>query len=351
MVYSKPSLSVVIAAHVLDGNLTKCLKSVEFYFLESIEEVILVLDGVRRSDEFFKAFNLPGLKVLELESSHGPAYARNFGAHHAKSNVLFFIDSDIEVKKDTFEKVINHFGIENSEEAIIGSYDDSPEDQALISKYRNLLHHFTHQHASEKAMTFWGACGAIRKEVFLLVGGFDESFTKPSVEDIDLGYRLVQKGFAIRLYKELQVKHLKRWTFILMVKTDVFQRAKPWAELLFQYKKWGTKDLNVNNSERLAVFLLGLGVSSLIAAFFLPVLAFIGCISLISLLLVKRKTYAFFSKYFSVRLPLILLLYWMYLLSGAVGLVLGAVSYALNYKRKTKDTSGYIMIENSGLGD
>jgi hypothetical protein len=32
--------------------------------------------------------------------------------------------------------------------------------------------------------------GVVRREAFMLVGGFDESYTRPCIEDIELGYRL-----------------------------------------------------------------------------------------------------------------------------------------------------------------
>ena len=46
------------------------------------------------------------------------------------------------------------------------------------------------------------------------MGGFDEGYHEPTIEDIDLGYRLKKAGYRIQLVKELQVKHLKRWEFL-----------------------------------------------------------------------------------------------------------------------------------------
>lgn len=118
--------------------------------------------------------------------------------------------------------------------ALIGSYDDAPGDPAFLSQYRNLLHHHTHQTAEEWAHTFWGACGAVRREALFAVGGFDESIAIPAMEDVELGYRLVRAGQRIRLVKDLQVKHLKRWEVLGMLRTDIFQRALPWARLLLR---------------------------------------------------------------------------------------------------------------------
>jgi cellulose synthase/poly-beta-1,6-N-acetylglucosamine synthase-like glycosyltransferase len=142
---------------------------------------------------------------------------------------------------------------------LIGSYDDAPAASNFLSQYKNLLHHYIHQTSNEEASTFWGACGAIRRDVFLKMGGFDESYGRPSIEDIELGYRLKRAGYQIRLRKSLQVKHLKRWTARSLVQTDFFQRALPWSRLLLQDAKNGSdfgNDLNLQASSRISALLV-----------------------------------------------------------------------------------------------
>ena len=98
--------------------------------------------------------------------------------------------------------------------ALFGSYDDEPFESNFLSQYKNLFHHYVHQTAKVDASTFWSGCGAIRREVFLAIGGFEENYRRPTIEDIELGYRLKKTGHRIRLLKELQVKHLKRWEIL-----------------------------------------------------------------------------------------------------------------------------------------
>jgi len=139
-------------------------------------------------------------------------------------------------------------------DAIIGSYDDSPEQQDVLSMYRNLMHRYVHQQGCKEASTFWSGCGAIRRKSFLEHNGFDESYGRPAIEDIELGYRLVAAGQRIVLDRELEVKHLKRWTFVNLIKTDIFDRGVPWTELILRDGRM-PNDLNIQMSQRVSVAL------------------------------------------------------------------------------------------------
>ena len=54
-----------------------------------------------------------------------------------------------------------------------------------------------------------GRCDATRS---CALGGYDERYRRSSIEDIELGSRLIAAGERIRMVKSLAVKHLKRWT-------------------------------------------------------------------------------------------------------------------------------------------
>ena len=148
--------------------------------------------------------------------------------------------------------------------ACFGSYDDQPSAPNFLSQYRNLLHHYVHQQGKIDASTFWSGCGAIRREIFLAMGGFNEHlYERPSIEDIELGYRLQAAGHRVQLEKLLQVKHMKQWTPRQMLITDVRDRALPWTRLILQ-GGGVPNDLNLNISQRLSTVaafagLVGLG--------------------------------------------------------------------------------------------
>jgi hypothetical protein len=141
---------------------------------------------------------------------------------------------------------------------MFGLYDDQPASKTFVSQFKNLMHHYVHQSSSEVASTFWAGCGAIRKSAFLDLGGFDEvTYTTPSIEDIALGFRLIEQGHQIRLDKRLQAKHLKHWTIPGLLRSDIFARAVPWTKLILS-SGHVPRALNLSYSARISSALVGL---------------------------------------------------------------------------------------------
>jgi GT2 family glycosyltransferase len=285
-------------------------------------EIIVVADG--DTDNSWLVAQEFGAIVLRLTTRNGPAKARNIGAQNAKGDILFFIDADVTVCPDIIEKVEKIFR-ENSElAAIIGSYDDAPGEPNFLSQYKNLFHHYTHQTASEEAFTFWGACGAIRREVFLAAGGFDSSW-RNQVEDIELGSRLKKAGYKIRLCKDLQVKHLKRWSPISLLKAEFFYRALPWVKLIWRERAL-KNDLNLSITNRLSVIAVYMLILAVLASLWAPqflILAF-G----LSLLLFRLNlpVYRFFYEkrgfWFALR---VIPWHWFYYFYGGLAVVIGTI--------------------------
>ncbi len=127
------------------------------------------------------------------------------------------------------------------------------------------MHCYVHQRAQTEASTFWSGCGAIRRDVFFEHSGFSSEYGRPAIEDIELGYRLIQAKRRIRLDRELCVKHLKRWTFWGLVKTDMLDRGIPWSELILRDRNM-PNDLNLALSQRVSVALVYLLLAVALAA-------------------------------------------------------------------------------------
>jgi Glycosyl transferase family 2 len=190
--------------------------------------------------------------VVDQPENGGPALARNLGAIRARGDVLVFIDADIEVHPDVFSRIRACFDGDERLAAVFGSYDDRPAAPDVVSVFRNLLHHWVHQTNPGDANTFWAGLGAVRRDRFFSIGGFDHRrFPRPSIEDIELGMRLATAGQRIKLDASIQGKHLKRWTLIEMIRTDMLKRGAPWMALLLATRLHSTA-LNLGWRHRLS---------------------------------------------------------------------------------------------------
>ena len=201
------------------------------------------------------------LIVVEDAAEPGPAAARNEGARRAAGDILVFVDADVVPHRDVFVRVCAAFAREPALTALFGSYDDDPAHPGIVSVFRNLLHHHVHQQGAGPASTFWAGLGAVRRDAFLAAGGFDaQRFPLASVEDIELGVRLVADGARIELDPALQATHLKRWTLSEMVRTDFARRGVPWTELLLE--RGGSTALNLGWRHRLSALAVAASIGS-----------------------------------------------------------------------------------------
>lgn len=177
------------------------------------------------------------------------AAARNAGAARASGDVLLFVDSDVELHGDAVRRVRERFDADPDLAALFGSYDDAPTEKGLVSAFRNLLHHHVHHQSPGAASTFWTGLGAVRRDAFEALGGFDEQVE--FMEDVDLGMRLSADGSSIELDPAIQCTHLKRWTLTGMVATDFWGRGVPWTVLLLRHRG-SAGALNLGWSHRLS---------------------------------------------------------------------------------------------------
>ena len=240
--------------HNAASFLDQCLGAVVASQYPDFEIIVVDDSSTDNSKEMIAKYPV---RLIELNGKpHGPAYARNQGAEAATGEIIFFVDADVVIYPDTLTKIANTFTQRPEFDALFGSYDENPGEGDFLSQYKNLFHHFVHQQAREEGGTFWSGCGAIRRKVFLEMGGFDvKMYARPSIEDIELGARLRAAGHRIYVNKDIQAKHLKRWTLKGLIKTDVFDRAIPWTLLILRQRHL-PNDLNLTTEQRLSALLL-----------------------------------------------------------------------------------------------
>jgi GT2 family glycosyltransferase len=231
--------------------------------------------------------------VVDQPAGAGAAAARNAGAARSHAEVLAFVDSDVIVRPEAFVRMRRAFAADRGLSAVFGSYDDAPEAPGAVSGFRNLLHHHVHQSSAGRVRTFWAGLGAVRRDAFLVAGGFDEHrYPDPSIEDIDFGMRLADAGARIELDPGLQGKHLKAWTLAEAARTDFTRRGVPWVRLLRERRRI-PNDLNLGWQHRASAAASVIGLAALAAR--RPKAAAVAALTLLALnqsfyaLLLRRR--------------------------------------------------------------
>ncbi len=262
-----PTLSVIVPAFNCAGTLREVIAGLQASDLPRDRWELIVVDDSSPDDTPQVARAHADHVLVTPQGPRGPAFARNLGATVARGQVLVFVDADVIVAPTTLSQFAALFTAQPDVSAAFGAYDLSPRDPGVVSQYRNLLHHYVHSLSPGDATTFWAGCGAVRRDTFAAVGGFDaERYPRPQIEDIDLGYRIAALGQRIVLAPEIQGKHLKRWSLRNMLRTDLRERAVPWMTLLLERKDVaGDGPLNLRVIEKVMTALAGVIVLLLLA--------------------------------------------------------------------------------------
>ncbi len=330
MTGAAPLLSVIVPAYQAALLIPDTLGALVASDLPRRDWELIVVDDASSDDTSTVAAKYSD-RVLTLSGSpSGPGAARNAGADLAQADWLVFIDADVRVHRDTLRLILESSARNPDAVAIFGAYDDQPRANGVVSQYRNLLHRYVHLRGAGDAETFWAGCGAVRRMSFAAVGGFDTvRFQKPQIEDIDLGYRLRDNGGRIVLDPAIQGTHLKRWTLLQMLRTDIRDRGIPWMLLMLERRGRNRTSLNTGAAEQMKVLLAG--ASPLLIAvgaagrWRIPLV--LGGASLVALLVWNIPVIRFFARlrglaFATATVPLHMIHYGTNALSATIGLLL-----------------------------
>lgn len=319
------TLPITVVIPVRDGEQTigDCLASV-FRAEPAPSQVIVVDDGsTDRSAQIAAAFPC---SIIHTER-RGAAAARNAGARAAQNDLLFFLDADIRMSRDTLARIVETLHARPEISAMFGSYQKETIPTNFFSIYKNLLHHYTHQVSAPDAATFCGGYGAVRRSVFRELGGFDE--TQGALEDIEFGYRMYRAGHRILLDKTLQFTHAKKYTLLGLIQSDVFNRSIPWTQVMLKRRIF-RNDLNTQTNNVLSVILVGLIAAMLPLFFVTRASALVLLVAAVGLVLLNLPFYAFVFRERGLFFTLgaVLMNWFNYFYSG-IGLLLGLFAYVL----------------------
>lgn len=227
-------VSVIIPTHNGAKTLAACLGSLRASSFPP-DEIIVVDDASSDgSADIARRFRC---RVVRVDENIGAARAKNRGAVEATGDILFFTDDDVVVAREALAHAVEDLG-DARVAGVVGLLDREIPFRDFASNFKNLWMHFTYARLPrERIGVFYTSVAAIRRQVFLKLGGFDENYRGASIaEDTEFGRRAWSAGHWLRLDPRVTVTHCKRYTLRQVLVTD-FLRAR--ALVLMRLRKWG----------------------------------------------------------------------------------------------------------------
>ena len=199
-----PFLSIIITAKNEEELIETCLKSliISLSTWGGLYEIFLVDNG--STDSTVDIAISQGCKVLEAPGAR-ISRLRNLGAEKAKGDILVFLDADCLVAPEWATLCLQKF--DDQQIAVVGTRAIPDLNKATwVEKSWHSL--FTGA-SSRKSYASWVGTSNlfIRRDVFIAVGGFDETLI--TAEDVNLCYRVAEEGYLIFLDNSVDTIHLR----------------------------------------------------------------------------------------------------------------------------------------------
>lgn len=197
--------SIVIPTYNRPEALERTVGSILRLDIRDDFEIVIVNDcpGCVTSD-----FGDERVTVVNNGQNLGRSKSRNRGAAVCKHPVLFFIDDDIEVKENLFEKHLAE--LENGADGVFSNVVNVRTD----GKY-SFLNEFLNTRGANRSGSgrevrsnyFTTAFCCIKKPFFDRIGKFDENFEGYGWEDPELGLRIAASGGILSFVRTKNLLH------------------------------------------------------------------------------------------------------------------------------------------------
>ncbi len=216
-------ISVIIPSYNAGATIETCLEAAVSSEYPDFE--VIVVDDCSTDSSVEKIKKFP-CRLIALDRHSGTSRARNTGALASRGNVLFFIDADCVLQKDTLSLVKKAVETHSRDTIIGGTYTPLPYDNNFFSTFQSV---FVNYSETKKQEPDYIAAHAmiISSEIFKKSGGFPKKFL-PIIEDVEFSHRLRKAGYKLVMCPDIQVRHIFGFNMIRSLK-NAFRKSLYWT--------------------------------------------------------------------------------------------------------------------------
>ena len=226
---SSPTASVVVCTFNGASTLADALDGATCLDYPSYELIVVVDGSSDSSAEIAEAF---GARVIRTPN-RGLSAARNLGAEAASGEIVAYLDDDARPDPDWLAHMASAFA-DRGVGAVGGPNILPPYSGAVAACVANAPGGPTHVLLSDRDAEHLPGCNlAVRRSALLEVGGFDERF-RVAGDDVDLCWRLADRGYRLAFSPGAVVLHRRRGSVRAYLRQ---QRGYGHAEALLE-RKW-----------------------------------------------------------------------------------------------------------------
>jgi GT2 family glycosyltransferase len=214
----QPDVSVVIPVGSIDPGLAAQLRAVLSQQLDEPFEVVLSRNAAADADALDRLVAELGdarVRIVDSSDRRGAAHARNVGVAAALGGRVAFCDADdlvhdewltaLTTSLDTFDAVSGHV-IDVFPSSRMAAWHP-PATPGRLPEFLGVPYVLTGNLA-------------VRREVFMAVGGFDETLTR--CEDIALGWALLRAGHSVGYIETARIDYRHRSGRLAMLRQHFF---------------------------------------------------------------------------------------------------------------------------------
>lgn len=209
-------VSIIIISYNRPDDTLDLLKDIACFNNSELLDTVIVLDNCSTEDysgikNFINSNRHIPFNFITASENLGVARGRNYATQFAKSDILFYIDDDVNLKdQDTLQKLVTSFNQPGINGRKLGVVSYKVLYTANMQMQVNALPHkkfHTHKDLHDFLTYYYAGCAHAKlRQAWLDAGPYPENFFY-GMEEYDFSFRALDKNYYIRYDDSLVVLH------------------------------------------------------------------------------------------------------------------------------------------------